>query len=192
MELVIIAVALAHGVLWAELSSVAQQRWGFGLHNLWEGRLYTPFTAPFFVRNLTMLLGILLLIGYSIGIYEWLAGTRRALLLYWVTNVLGMLLAAGLAVVPLYWVGSPLGRELALMSDVGPSAGGLGCIGGWVDRLPDRYRRWVFLAVMAYLIGKLVLFPELFADTAHLFAFPMGFALDRWLWGKRVRSHETQ
>lgn len=68
---------------------------------------------------------------YSIGVYEWLAGTRQALLLYWVTSVLGMLLAARLAVAPLYWGGTPLGHEVALMSDVGPSAGGLGYIGGW-------------------------------------------------------------
>jgi len=41
---------------------------------------------------------------------------------------------------------------------------------------------------MIYLIGKLVFFPELFADTAHVIAFPMGFALDRWLWGNRRRT----
>lgn len=185
MELAIIGVALAHGAVVGELSSVAQLHWGFGLHNLWEGRFYTLFTAPFFVRDLRMFLGILLFVGYSIGIYEWLAGTRRAMLLYWVTNVLGLLLAAGLAIAPLYWAGTLLGRELAFMSDVGPSAGGLGCIGGWVRRLPDRYRTLMFLAMMLYLVGKLAFLPEPFSDAAHLIAFPLGFVLVGWLRDRR-------
>jgi len=179
MEATIIGVAVANGAVLGELSLASQLRWGFGLHSLWEGRWYALFTAPFFVRNLRMFLGILLFIGYSVGVYEWVAGARQAVLLYWITNILGLLLAAVLVVAPLYSAGMALGKEWALRSDVGPSAGGLGCIGGWVSHLPDHYRRWVFLAVMVYLIGKLAFFPELFADAAHLITFPLGFLAGR-------------
>lgn len=186
MELAIIGVAVAHGAVLGELSPAAKTRWGFGLHDLWEGRLYTTVTSTFFVRDLRMFLGILLLIGYSLGVYEWLAGTRRALFVYWSTNILATLLAAWLLVAPLYyWAGTPLGRELALMSDVGPSAGALGCIGGWVYRLPDRFRRRVFLGILVYLVGKLTLFREPFADATHLIAFPLGFVLDGWVWDRQ-------
>lgn len=181
MELAIIAVATAQGAVLGELRPESKLHWGFGLHNLWEGRLYTLVTSAFFVRDLRMLVGILLLIGYSVGIYEWVAGTQRALALYWSTNILATLLAACLLVAPLYYAGRSTGRQLALMSDVGPSAGALGAIGGWVDRVPDRRRRWLFWVVMVYLAGKLALRPEPFADSVHLIAFPMGFVFDRWL-----------
>lgn len=179
MEVVIIGMAVANGAVLGELSPATQLRWGFGLHSLWESRWYTLFTAPFFVRNLRMFLGILLFMGYSVGVYEWVASTRQAVFLYWITNILGLVLAAALVVAPLYSAGMALGKEWALKSDVGPSAGGLGCIGGWVSHLSDRYRRWVFLAVMVYLIGKLAFSPELFADAAHLITFPLGFLVGR-------------
>jgi phosphatidylglycerol lysyltransferase len=180
MEVAIISVAVTHGAVLGELSPATKQQWGFGLHDFGEGRSYTIITSTFFVRDLRMLTGILLLIGYSIGIYEWVAGTRRALLLYWSTNILATFLASWLLVALLNYAGSPLGRELAFMSDVGPSAGALGAIGGWVDRVPYRYRRWLFPTIMIYLMGKLALLPEPLADTIHLVAFPLGFALDRW------------
>jgi hypothetical protein len=177
MELSIAGVAVAERAVLGKLSPTSQRRWGFGLHNLWERRFYTAFTAPFFVRDLHMLLGILLLIGYSIGILEWKAGTRKTLLIYWCTNVLSLWLAALLVVAPSYRAGTAQGTATAFLSDVGPSAGGLGCIGGWVRYLPDRYRHRFFWIILAYLLGKLLLFPELFADSAHLVAFPMGYLL---------------
>jgi hypothetical protein len=126
-----------------------------------------------------MFLGIVLLVGYSVAIYEWFAGSGQALIVYWVTNTVGLLLAAVVFVWPLYRAGSPMGQEVAQLSDVGPSAGGLGCIGGWVGCLPQRYRRWLFAIVLTYLGAKLAFLPELFADSAHLIAFALGFFLAR-------------
>ncbi|MBM4431753.1 MAG: hypothetical protein FJ026_15625, partial [Chloroflexi bacterium] len=148
MGLSITAVAIAEGAVLGRLSPTSQLRWGFGLHNLWEQRWYTAFTAPFFVRDLRMLPGILLLVGYSIGVLEWKAGTRQAVLIYWCTNVLGLWLAALLVVAPLYRAGTAQGTAAAFLSDVGPSAGGLGCIGGWVRHLPNRYRHWFFWIIL--------------------------------------------
>lgn len=176
-------VAVVDGAILGRLSRATQEQWGFGLHDVWQGRFYTAITSTFFVRDLRMFVGILLLIGYSVGIYEWLAGTRRALLLYWVTNVGGFLLATLLVVGPLYWAGTIIGYELAFINEVGPSAGAFGCIGGWVNHLPARYRRWAFVGITVGLAGKLVLFPEPFADTVHLIAFSLGFTLDGRLWG---------
>jgi hypothetical protein len=144
---------------------------------LWEGRWHTPISAPFFVRDVRQLLGIVLLVAYSIGVYEWVAGTRQALFLYWLANVAGLVLAALWVVWPLYLAGLPLARTAAFFSDVGPSAGGLACIAGWVRNLPVRYRRRLFLAILVYLIGKLLFLPELFADSAHLITFPLGYVL---------------
>jgi hypothetical protein len=177
MEAAVLLLAAINGAATGELSALQQHRWGFGLHALWEGRLYTVFTAPVLVRDLRMLLGILVFLLCSIGVHEWLGGTREAFAVYWITNMLGLCLAAMLFVGPLYLARTAMGLEWAYRSDVGPSAGGLGSIGAWVRRLPGRYRRWLFVAMMTYLIAKLVLVPELFADSAHLIAFPLGYAL---------------
>jgi len=182
MELAIIVVALTHNVVLGDLRLAVELRWGFGPQNLRDGRLYTLVTAPFFVRNLRMFLGILLFVGYSVGIYEWVAGTRRALLLYWSTNIGVWTLAAALIAVWLSSTTTPQGHSLMLLTDVGPSVGGMGCVGGWVNQLPRRYRPWAFFGLLAYLAGKLALNPEPFADTAHLIVFPVGFALDHLLW----------
>lgn len=185
MEGSILVTAVLVGAAAAELSPVVAQRWGFGLHNLWEGRWHTLVTSTFFVRDRHMLVTIVLLLGYSIGIYEWMAGTRRAVSLYWVTNIGATAVAAIVFVGPLYWARTALGRELGLMSDVGASAGAIGCIGAWTRWLPDRYRRWAFLAFLAYFAAKLATLTEPFADATHLVAFPMGFFLD-------LRSHAAK
>jgi phosphatidylglycerol lysyltransferase len=177
METAIVLLAVAGGAVTGELSLASQQRWGCGLHNLWEGRWWTVLTAPFFVRDLRMFLGILLFVLYTIGVCEWVTGTRATLAVYWITNVLGLVLAAVLVVGPLYLVRSPTGLAWAARSDVGPSAGGVGCIGAWVRHLPDCQRRWAFGLILAYLAAKLILLPELFADSAHLMTFPLGFVL---------------
>jgi hypothetical protein len=177
MEAAIVAIAATQGALAGGLSLEKQQRWGFGLHSLWEGRWHTLISEPFFVRDVRQLLGIVLLVAYSVGMYEWVAGTRQALLLYWATNVAGLALAAVVVVWPLYLMGLPMARTVAFFSDVGPSAGGLACIAGWVRNLPLRHRRWLVPAILMYLIAKLLFFPELFADSAHLMTFPLGYAL---------------
>lgn len=182
MELLIIIVAVTHGSIWGHLSQSATLRWGVGLHNLWEGRFYTFITSTFFVRDLRMFAGMIFLIGYSVGIYEWLRGTKRAIMLYWSTNLLAPLLACLFVVLPLYLAGTAIGQELAFLSDMGASAGAAGCVGGSVSQAPHRYRKWLFGFILLFLVSKLLFFPEPFADTIHLIAFPIGFAIERRLW----------
>jgi hypothetical protein len=176
MEAAILLVALNGGVVTGKLSAAAASRWGFGFHNLWEGKFYTLLSAPFLVRNLGMLVGILLFLAVSVGIYEWYAGSQKTISVYWLTN-LAAFLGAGLIGYILYRSGSALGRDIFFKSDVGPSAGAFGCIGAWTKRSRP-CRSWVFYGILAYLLGKLVIFPEFFSDLAHLIAFPLGYALD--------------
>ncbi len=190
--LTLVVVALWQGSMPGELSPAATLRWGFGSHNLWEVRLISLLTAPFFVGNPLMLLGNVVLLVCSLAVYEWLAGTWRAALVYGITHLLGFVAAAVVGIVPWFWPLLSFGQDVALGSHVGPSAGALGCAGGWVSCLPARFRWLVFLAILTGLIGKLVLFPDPFADLAGLVAFPAGFALGLLLGQPRRLSRGDQ
>jgi hypothetical protein len=181
MSVALLVVAVFQGTLVADTAPAVILYWGFGLHNLWDGRLYTLIVSTFLVRQPWEVLGGILLVAVSVGVYEWMVGTRNSLLLYWSTNLTAPVLAALLFLWPHYLAGTSLGVKLAALSDVGPSAGALGCLGGWVGRLPARYRTWVAIAVLALLVAKLALFTDLIPDSSHLVGFVAGLAFDRWL-----------
>ena len=76
-----------------------------------------------------MFWGILPFVALSIGVYEYVAGTQRALVLYWMTDLGGSLGSTLVLVLPLYITGTALGETLAYADDVGISGGGFGCVG---------------------------------------------------------------
>lgn len=167
------------------------KRWGFSLHDLWQGTGYSLVTEVFFTSHPSMFWGILGLVIGSIGVYEWRAGTWQALRLYWLTDVGGSLLVTLGFVLPLYLAKTPLGLALAFDDDVGMSGGGFGCVGGWVHRLPQRWRKWVFVGVLIYLVGHLIIVTDLFADILHIVTFFLGFWLDGKLPSNKISEAIT-
>jgi len=122
-----------------------------------------------------MLLGMVLFVAGSVGVYEWLAGTRRALLSFWAANAVTLLLTAAFVVFPMHLAGVPPSWDWAPSGDVGASFGGFGCLGAWMMGVPGTRRRTVLVGVVtAGLLAKFFLLPEIFGDAGHLVAFYVG------------------
>ena len=132
-------IGIANGTWAHKLPPATLALWGFGLDQLWRGRWWTLVTGAVFVHGLWMYWALLVLfVPLTVGAYEWLAGTRRVLIVYWTTDIGGALLVALVLILPLYLAGTELGRQLAYAHDVGMSGGGFGCLGAAVNRLPGR------------------------------------------------------
>lgn len=167
------------------------ERWGVSLSALGEGRVWTLVTATFLLHRpyLYPLTAAFLL--YSVGVYEWTAGTRRALVVFWAADVAGSLIVALGIVLPLLLAGTQIGAELASAADVGVSGGAFACFGAWTGRLPVAWngvplRGLVLGGVGVYFVVQAFVPGALEADLLHAVVFPLGIALDRRLSRRRL------
>ncbi len=125
-----------------------------------------------------MLTVMVLFVLASVGVYETLAGTRRAMLVFWAANVATLLLIAGMVVWPMRLAGVPPTWDWAPSGDVGASFGGFGCLGAWVVGLPSKRTRLLILGTVAGgNVVKYMMYPELFGDAGHLVALIVGIVL---------------
>jgi len=171
-------VALWNGSAWGTLSEELHRAWGFGPLTFWREHWHTLATNTFFVRNTLMLLAMVFFVAVSVGVYEWKAGTRRAMLVFWAANVATLLLTAAFVVLPMRMAGIPPRWDWAPAGDVGASFGGFGCLGAWIIGMREIRKRNILIAlVLAGMVLKYVLAPELFGDAGHLFSFALGLLL---------------
>jgi len=183
-------VALWNGSAWGSLSEELKRAWGFGPLTFWREHWHTLATNTFLVRNALMLVAMVLFVAASVGVYETLAGTRRAMLVFWAANVATLLLIAGLVVWPMRLAGIPPTWDWAPSGDVGASFGGFGCLGAWVIGLPSKRTKTAILTIVALAnIVKYLLIPELFGDAGHLVALLVGVLIGRAL-GREVVDPE--
>ena len=175
-----------------EVSPEVLSRCGFALRDLWQGTWYSLVTEVWFTHSAFMYWGILGFVVLSIGAYEWRAGTRRSLLLYWLTDIGGTLIVTLCFVLPLYLAKTDLGLTLAFSDDVGMSGGGFGSIGGSVHLLSLPLRRWAFAGVLIYLVMHLVIVTDLSSDILHIVTFLMGFWLDGQLSSQFEKSNRGE
>jgi hypothetical protein len=176
---VVALTGLASGTWAHQLPAQVLHRWGTGLHQLLHGRVWTLLTGGAFSHGPFMYWALILaLIPLGVGVYEWIAGTRNALLVYWATDLGGSLAVAFGLILPLSLLGDAVGHELLHMRDVGMSGGGFGCIGALVHRLPPQKRRLAAGLGVAYLLARLATLTDVRADALHLLAFAGGFLLD--------------
>ena len=75
MLLGIVTVGFLTGTYAGALSPILRKRWGFALHDLWQGTWYSLVSEVWFTRYPFMFWGILAFVILSIGVYEWRAGT---------------------------------------------------------------------------------------------------------------------
>jgi hypothetical protein len=177
-EIAIILVAFWNGSAWGTLSEELHRAWGFGPLTFWREHWHTLATNTFLVRNTLMLTGMVLFVAGSAGVYEWIRGTRRAMLVFWAANAITLLLMAGLVVWPMRLAGVPPRWDWAPTGDVGASFGGFGCLGAWVVGLRDARTRNIILAIVCVgLLTKYLLLPELFGDAGHFVALVVGVFL---------------
>lgn len=177
MAAAIVAVAVWQGTLAGTLPAQLQYDWGFGPHSLWEGRAWTVLTSPFLTSSGRMVLAQLGMLAYTVAVCEWKWGSRRTTWWFWVSNVVGLLLAAVAVVWPLSELGWAEAIRTAWTSDLGASAGGMGCFGAWLRTLPQPWRGRVWWLCTVILVVKILLWPSLIADGGHLFGFLAGSGL---------------
>ena len=107
-----------------------------------DGELYRLMAATFLSHDFAMFLRQVVFAALVIGFYEFKQGTLRAITMFVVIDIVGTLVVLFLVVGPM----TRLDTEVAILHDVGMSAGGFGLIGAifrsgrwpWVLMTADR------------------------------------------------------
>jgi len=181
----VILAAIATGT-WVHPSDPATlARWGYGLHDFRDGTWYSLLTSVFLTNRPFMFWGILVFVFLSVGGYECRAGWQRAVLVFVLCDLVSKLAITIMVVLPLDATGLAVGQALAMSDDVGMSAGGFGCLGAFFEMLPGRMRRNLLIGTAVYLLLRIVLVTELFADLLHIVALPLGYGI-----GRRLRRND--
>jgi hypothetical protein len=176
--------ALATNSHMDELSSRWLNRLGFAPSDLWFWRWERLFSSALVTNGGWVFGQALAMVALVVGVAEWLAGTRRAIVTFWGIHLLTLIIESLLIAWPLHLLGSPFGTSLAVAGDVGPSAGYFGCLGLACARFPQR--RWGQATGLFIFtgLGWAMLQParagedrtvKFSADLAHLLAFPLGW-----------------
>lgn len=156
------------------------QRSGYGLPALREGRIWTLLTGIFLEVYPWLVAGNLWLIALFVGTYEARAGSKRAALVFFVTQIGGALLAAVAIVWPLTLTGWSWAQHLEQASDLGASVGALGCAGALTAGFA-RQLRVTTRAVLFGALAALLLITHQIWDIEHLLAAVLGVGFGRLL-----------
>ncbi|MCB9156996.1 MAG: hypothetical protein H6645_07755 [Caldilineaceae bacterium] len=167
----------------ARLTPALLVRFGFSVADFWSWRWERLLTSALITHGARAFWGALLMIGVAVGRAEWQTGTRRTFFLFWGAHLFTLLLLA-LAAAPLNQLNIGGFALDATVRDVGPSAGYMACLGLAIATFPHPWHRIGALCVLVALIVMLFVSPQadldptvkLFADLAHLIAFPLGWA----------------
>ncbi len=168
----VLVTAIRYGVFANDLSLDVGFRYGFSGRALSMGHWSTLVTSQFLTRDGFMAISISLSLALMLGVYEAIAGSRRALVILATTALAGpVLVAAGLG------VGSSLGNAFSARTlstlDYGASAITAGAGGALVAILAMRRLRWFAIFWVAVGLG---LHHQL-ADWEHLGSFVTGYGL---------------
>lgn len=169
--LVMLTANLFTAGLGQNLPSAALNDWGVGHASLFSGEVFRLLTGTFLSHDAGMLLRQFIFAAVIIGYTEWVRGTLQTVLLFFVLDIVGTLLL-------LVCVGIAQGTgliDITAMNDVGMSIGGFGLIG---VALSTWRRKWLLLIIiLVAIILKLIIAPHLLADSGHILALLLGFAL---------------
>lgn len=186
VTILIAANALA-GTLDGTLPEDALERWGLSHLTVRDLDLYRLVTGTFLSHDLGMFLRQVVFAAAVIGAYEWLQGTRRAVMMFAAIDIAGSLIVLFVALPLLVALHPAFGAEELAVFDVGMSAGGFGLIGALLAL--QRYRWILLIAVCAAIVAKISVSFDLIADTAHLLCLFLGFAAQMALNG-RAGKHD--
>lgn len=172
----VVATAFRFHVFARELPLGVALRYGFSGRALSMGHWGTLVTSQFLTRDAFMAVSIALSLAVMLGVYEMIAGSKRALLVTAVTALAGPVPVAGML-----GIGSALGVEFAARTlstlDYGASAVTAGAGGALVGAM--RRRRLTWFALL-WVLGGLVFHHQL-ADWEHFGSFVVGAGLGRAL-----------
>jgi hypothetical protein len=183
----VVATAVWFRVVIRDLPVHVGRQYGFSGRRLLDGRVDSLLSSQLLTRDKFMLLSMVASLAVMLGLYEVLAGSKRAAL------VAGSGLVAGpLGVTLLLGIGSAAHIEFATRTlstiDYGASAMTAASGGALVAILG---RRWLRAAAVVFVVSGIFVHHQL-ADWEHLLAFPTGYGVAVLLHGRgpRVaRSH---
>lgn len=188
LTVLIAAIATATGAWSRRISPHILEEFGYSTQDLWSGRPWTLVTSIFLTSRPAMSWIIMVFAPLSIGLYEWLAGTRRAMIVFFAGDVLATLLLSLLVILPLYLAGLHAGAQWALERDVGMSAGGFAVVGASIALAPQRWRLLLLGGVCALVAVKMVIAAEPVADLVHVFGLILGFTGQLWFGRKTMAA----
>lgn len=162
------------------------QGWGLSLDGLMNGEVFRLITAVFLSHDIGMFFRQFLFAASVIGIYEWLNGSGRAIAMFLFTDIVSTIVFF-ILLISILSFGSEALSGIAARHDVGMSGGGFGLLGALAAS--RRRHGLIFIAVVAGLAGKLVIWPDLIADGLHLVAFPVGYLAARFLASRERQLH---
>ena len=168
----VLVTAVRYGVFANDLSLDVAFRYGFSGRALAMGHWSTLVTSQFLTRDGFMAVSISLSLALMLGVYEAIAGSRRALVILGTTALAGpLLVAAGLG------LGSSLGNAFSARTlstlDYGASAITAGAGGALVAVLGMRRVRWFAI----FWVGAGLALHHQLADWEHLGSFVTGYGL---------------
>lgn len=150
-------------------------RWGFGLPDLLAGEWWRLLLTPFFILRPTIFLSTIANVLFCCGAAEWLAGTRRTMLVAGLGHSLAGLLTP-LLLAALGWAGVPGALAMAEARDVGASNFAFAALGLAFVGLPPLLRRRLAMVTVAGLAMALFLSTRNW-DVSHAIAFPVGYGM---------------
>lgn len=180
LTVAIAIIAAATGAWTHRISPAVYSTFGYSTEDLWNGRPWTLLTAIFLTGRPAMTWLIIVFTPIAIGVYEWLVGTRRAMLVFFLGDLAATLAVSLLVILPLQLAGVEVGAHMATERDVGMSAGGFAALCGVIALTPARWRFALMATVIALIAIKASIVPEPVADLVHVFGAALGFGMQRW------------
>ncbi len=175
--LVMIANNIVAGTVGGTLPEQSLESWGISHTAVRSGDVLRLLTGTFLSHDVGMLIRQFFFVACVIGVYEWVAGTWRAVGTFFLIDVIGTL-AVLFAILPgLVLVHPSTGSDALNVYDVGMSAGGFGLLGALAAR--QRYSGVILGAICIAIFIKIWISFDLIADTAHLLCLLLGFVLEQ-------------
>lgn len=180
---VLLALALVSGSLADPLTPAWQERLGFAPRDLFSHQWHGMFTSALVTSGGN---GFWPAFGATIALVlaaEWLTGTRHTALAFWISHLGASIGGSLLVSLAVQFSRSPLLNDIYTLRDVGPSAGYFGCMGLIASQIPRPWKYLVGLAIIAGLIGGVVVSAyrgatiDVAAGVSHLVAFPLGWCI---------------
>ena len=167
-----------------------QEDFGIGYDSLMRGEIYRLLTSIFLSRRIFMYADQVIFTLATIGVYEYICGTWRAVWMYFAINTAGLLLTLFAVIKPLALLGiGPFASVLAA-NDIGMSAGGFGLVGAMAS-----FTRWPKTLLALVLLGMAIkpfLHADPIADTGHIVTFLVGFGLQKYVNRRDAQSSAQQ
>jgi phosphatidylglycerol lysyltransferase len=159
---------------------------GFDLHALKTGRMWSIPAATLIPGEPGITWYLALLVLVSVGLLEYLAGSVRALVTFFVTDWVGTPLTT-LALWGLAKAGSDSADRLVRTADTGPSGAAYGAAAAALALLPRPWREVSSSGLFLYLAVGFS-FQRLDVAMAHLISALLGTAIGLAIWRPRLAS----